>query len=151
MIEIEPARIDDEAFIVSLARRLAEPAIPPWRTRDEIVNGTIPHLRAALREGQSARSSIFIARENGRALGFVWTVMIEDFYGVQNVAKVSEIAVSKDSVGIGRTLMGAAESWARARGCSLLTLNVLQGNQRARAFYEKLGFLPEHINFAKQL
>ncbi len=150
MIAIEPATINDEAYITSLAPRFAE-SLPEWRAREEIADGTRAHLRAAVRDGNTEHSAVFMAREHGQELGFVWVVTIEDFYSLQNVAKVSEIAVSREGLGIGRGLMSAAEAWARARNCSLLTLNVMEKNQRARTFYHSLGFAPEYINLVKPL
>jgi RimJ/RimL family protein N-acetyltransferase len=34
---------------------------------------------------------------------------------------------------------------------SLLTLNVFDGNTRARRFYESAGFAPETLKYAKEL
>ena len=42
--------------------------------------------------------------------------------------------------GIGRSLLSAAEDRARSRGCCKLTLEVQDGNSRARALYETFGF-----------
>ena len=45
--------------------------------------------------------------------------------------------------------MRAAEDWARANGYSRLTLNVFEGNARARAVYEKFGYQVETIRYVK--
>ncbi|MGZ5093860.1 MAG: N-acetyltransferase family protein [Burkholderiales bacterium] len=47
--------------------------------------------------------------------------------------------------GIGRALLGAAESWARARGVHRLELTVRTTNHRAMALYEKAGFESEGV------
>ena len=44
--------------------------------------------------------------------------------------------------GIGRALLLAAEADLRAMGFDALYLWVLEGNRRARRFYERMGFLP---------
>lgn len=43
---------------------------------------------------------------------------------------------------VARELVGRATSWGRENGCAELTLDVDVGNDRATAFYEKLGFEP---------
>jgi ribosomal protein S18 acetylase RimI-like enzyme len=44
--------------------------------------------------------------------------------------------------GIGTELFAEAERVARKRNCCKLTLEVLEGNKRARALYEALGYRP---------
>lgn len=48
--------------------------------------------------------------------------------------------------GIGRRLMGSAEEFAGQLGDDTLRIAVMAGNERARSFYETLGFRPaEHV------
>jgi RimJ/RimL family protein N-acetyltransferase len=42
-----------------------------------------------------------------------------------------------------------AESWAREQGMAMLTLNVFDGNARARRVYERNGFAPETLRYVK--
>ena len=42
--------------------------------------------------------------------------------------------------GVGHQLMQALEQWLRQKGASTATLWLLQGNQRAQAFYRRQGF-----------
>ncbi len=77
--------------------------------------------------------------------------LILDPFTLRDVAKLEEIAVARDGTGAGRTLMEAAEAWARLHGCKLLVLNVLEENRRARRFYERLGFQPEYTMMTKEL
>ena len=53
--------------------------------------------------------------------------------------------------GVGRALMAHAEEWTRHRDLPLLTLNVFASNTRARRFYEKAGFDPEFLKYAKPM
>ena len=53
--------------------------------------------------------------------------------------------------GVGAALLRAAEAWALARGHATLTLNVFDGNRRARALYERAGFRPDTIKYRKTL
>ncbi len=43
-------------------------------------------------------------------------------------------------IGLGKTIMAAAESWLRQRGVWKVQLLVRKGNERARQFYEHLGY-----------
>ena len=45
--------------------------------------------------------------------------------------------------GLGRFLMRAAEAAGEAAGCERSVLTVLKENTGARAFYEKLGYVPD--------
>ncbi len=51
-----------------------------------------------------------------------------------------DVAVEHRQTGVGRVLMGAMESQARAGGCSTMVLHVFCGNLVAIAFYERCGF-----------
>lgn len=63
------------------------------------------------------------------------------------------IAVTEraEGQGAGRALMHAAEAWAAARGYPKLTLNVFEGNSRARAIYERFGYQIETVRYVKML
>jgi GNAT superfamily N-acetyltransferase len=47
--------------------------------------------------------------------------------------------------------MDAIEQWAMRRGYTWVTLNVFDGNARARALYDRLGYEPETIHYRKVL
>ncbi len=141
----------DEPFIIGLSPRFAESELPPWRTRDEIAQGTAAQLRAAIARGNTNDSAILIAMEDHKPAGFAWVLMIADFYGGPPTAKISEIAAVQSGNGIGQALMAAAETWARERGAQLMQLNALEGNTYARRFYEKQGYAPEYTALVKRL
>lgn len=48
--------------------------------------------------------------------------------------------------GVGKLLLGAAETVARQRGCCKLTLEVLSGNAAAQAAYRQFGFRAYELN-----
>lgn len=141
----------DREFVLALASRFAEFELPPWRSREDVRDGTARRLDAALHSIDD-RSLILVAETaGGERAGFAWLLLVEDFYTGRDVAKVSEIAVVRDGTGAGRALMRAAEAWARERGCTLVELNVMERNARARAFYQRCGFAPEYTMMVKKL
>ena len=48
--------------------------------------------------------------------------------------------------GVGRALLARAQDHARSRGCCKLTLEVLEGNERAIALYRTMGFDPYELD-----
>ena len=150
-MRVRPAVSEDRDFIVGLSARFAESRLPPWRSFESIVAGTARHLDAAL-ASSGPRSQILVALgEDEASLGFAWVVLVEDFFTGEDVAKISEIATARDGTGAGAALMNACEVWARDRGCAIVILNVLQHNEHARAFYERLGYEPEYTAMVKSL
>ena len=69
------------------------------------------------------------------------------------VAEIQELFVAEQyrGSGIGNALVDALEKNLRAKGC--ISFEVTAQNKRAAThhFYEKLGFLPTHKKFVKQL
>jgi len=149
-MEIRLARAQDRPAILALTDRFAEFELPSWRTRDEVNAGTRRQVERALAH-VSDRSQVLVATEAGRVVGFAWMLVIEDFYRGIDMAKLSEIAVAEDGLGIGSALIAAAEEWARERGLGMLVLNVMNGNLRARRLYERAGFAAEYSMMAKVL
>ncbi|MFC6874662.1 GNAT family N-acetyltransferase [Halobellus marinus] len=53
--------------------------------------------------------------------------------------------------GVGTDLMDAAEDTLRAAGASVVSLEAMAGNDRARAFYRDRGYAPHRIQFEKRV
>jgi GNAT superfamily N-acetyltransferase len=80
---------------------------------------------------------------DGSISGFCDLIPSRDADAKPTTAEITAIYVSPDKwgQGIGQELLNAAEARARGDGFSELSLWVLEANQRARAFYEKFGFV----------
>lgn len=99
---------------------------------------------------------IFVAESDGGLIGFVavlieikhesWTTMVRRGY-ISNLV-VSE---SQRGQGIGQRLLTEAETYARAKGCDHLLLDVLANNAPALKAYERFGFSPREIQMHKPL
>ena len=66
---------------------------------------------------------------------------------------IGELAVAEHASrqGIGRALIGAADTWARGRGLAHLTLHTGARNTGGRAFYAALGFAEEEVRLTRPL
>lgn len=145
--------LDDDDFILSLAPRLAEFTLPPWRRRGECVGGIHRDLQRHL-DDAPASSHMFIAEESdGQRVGFIHLQQTKDFFTARSNCHISDLAVAPgcDGRGAGRALLADAEQWAREHDCSLLTLAVFPGNERARALYESCGYGTDLLRMAKPL
>jgi GNAT superfamily N-acetyltransferase len=96
----------------------------------------------------------FVAEVGNRVVGFIGvqrSVLYETDEDLLRVCAISVMPAYQQS-GVGRRLMEAAEAWARACGCTKVTLT--SGNQRvhtAHPFYRKLGYEQTGVRFVKTL
>ena len=150
-MRVRVAQTSDRDFIVGLANRFAEFELPPWLDAELVSGGTAAQLDRAI-DAAHEHSTILVAEDDaGTRAGFAWVLLVDDFYGGHRLAKITEIAVARDGAGAGSLLMEASERWARERGCDRLVLNVMEGNARARRFYERHGYAPEYTMLVKPL
>ena len=61
------------------------------------------------------------------------------------------VSVGLRGRGIGRLMMEEAERRAREAGCRMLQLTTNAERNRARDFYESLGYTPSHVGFKRIL
>ena len=150
-LTIRRATRRDEPFLVHVSRRLAEFDLPPWRTAEEIASADANTMLASVEAAQRG-DEVMIAERDGVAVGCLHMVSVRDFFG-RTHAHISVVATTRaaEGTGVGRALMARAEAWSRERGLSLVTLNVFAANVRARRVYERAGFAPEVLKYAKSL
>jgi len=152
-VRIRPARPDDLATVLSLAGRLAEFSLPPWRTGAQVIETERRALARAF-AAAAADAPVFVAEDAGAVpLGFMYLETLVDYFTARSHAHIAILAVaaSAEGRGVGRALLDAADQWARERGHPFITLNVFSRNTRARAVYERLGYGPETIRYLKPL
>lgn len=150
-IRIRPFQDSDHDFISSLTKRFSDVDLPAWRSKSEVDHTNEIALEKAMHVPEPD-SMIFIAEtEDGRQAGFIHLQTQIDYFNGEDQGYISDLAVDIgfEGQGVGRALMNKAEEWARQQGFNLLTLYVFAGNTRARQLYEKNGFLPEVIKYAK--
>jgi RimJ/RimL family protein N-acetyltransferase len=150
---IRPARAEDCAFLLQAVERLPEFGPPIWRTPAELVAGEARAVRGYFASPPPG-TTVFVATTGDDApLGFVFLERIRDYFTEEEHGHVGIIAVAAhaEGRGVAGALMRAAEQWAQAAGFRKLTLTVFEGNRRARAVYEHLGYQVETLRYVKLL
>jgi GNAT superfamily N-acetyltransferase len=150
-LSIRPATERDEDALTALAWRLTAFTLPPWRKPEQIADADGREMMAAIRQPSPA-NEVFVAEREGTIAGCLHMIEILDFFGARH-GHISVLAVTPEAEGsgVGRALMAHAEAWTKGRGLSLVTLNVFAGNERARRFYDRAGYAPEILKYAKPL
>lgn len=150
-LKVRPATRADARLLAGLAERLASFPLPSWRTPDSIANADAKAMMEAIEEGRDD-NQVMIAERDGVPVGCLHILTIKDFFGVSHGhVSVLSTTVDAEGTGVGRALIDYAERWTTRRGLSLMTLNVFAGNERARRFYDRVGFEVEMLKYAKRI
>ena len=157
---IRPAAAADRAGVVALAPRLAE-GVAPWRNEREAMDASRRWLEGSLDEAAAGTGTVLVAVDERAAAGpapsatggIVGVVSVhpsEHFTGERD-GYIGELVVTEHAArrGIGRSLVDAAEAWARGQGLAHLTLHAGAYNDSARAFYAALGFAEEEVRLTR--
>lgn len=152
MITVRDGTAADRDFVIDTARRFAAFGPPPWRSAQEVVAGEVRCLDDFF-DGRLKGPALVIAEEAGVAAGFAFLEPAVDYFSGDRHGHIGMIAVTEaaEGRGAGAALMRAAEDWARARGYPKLTLNVFEGNRRAREVYERFGYQVETVRYVKTI
>ncbi len=128
-----------------------DPRIPPGV---DIVDDFVPRM---LQRCKQCDGKVLIAEVNGEVAGFA-TILSkvrneEPEEGDYEYGLVSDLMVVPRfrQQGLGRQLLEAAESYARARGVKWLRIGVLAGNQGADRLYSSMGYSRLYVEREKDL
>lgn len=93
------------------------------------------------------RTPVLVAEDGGEVIGYAVCYLKETKGGSMAAHKtlyLDDLCVDEKSrkQGVGKRLFAAVEALARELQCYDLTLNVWEGNDAARAFYDNLGMKP---------
>ncbi len=152
-VRVRPARLEDRAFVVDLAPRVAEPGRPDRRPPEEVAEGE-RRLARQVTEARPENAALLVAEgQDGTRHGYIYLTTVIDFFAGTEQGRVVSLVVTPESegCGVGRALMEAGEAWARRRGYPSMILNVFTGNTRAGGFYECLGYVEETRTLFKAL
>jgi ribosomal protein S18 acetylase RimI-like enzyme len=150
---IRPATPDDRGFVSDMAARLADFDTPPaWRSAEQIAKGDRRDLLSAL-DSPPPASALVVAELDGVRAGCLHVVTKTDFFTQRPHGHISVIAVAKtaERLGVGRALLTWASQWAAGLGYDHLTLHVFPANARARALYERDGYMLDMLTMRKEI
>lgn len=110
----------------------------------------VPGRRARLTAG--GRGAILLAVGDG-TIGLATVHVLSVLNRPRDVAWLTALVVDERArgQGVGRALVGAVESYARAAGCERLSVTTHEASAGARAFYPRVGLAPTGRRFGKQL
>ncbi|KDE41304.1 MAG: GNAT family N-acetyltransferase [Nitrincola lacisaponensis] len=146
MIAIVKADLTRTEHAQALVQLLNEYACDP-------MGGGVPlseQVQKSLIGAMSSRPHLhsFIAYDAERPVGLMNTVEGFSTFSAKPLLNIHDVMVNRDyrGRGIAAQLFDAAEAFARSLGCCKMTLEVLEGNQPARASYTRLGFKPYQLD-----
>jgi len=125
-LEISPARFKD----LDAIHRLEVASFPsPWR-------------REFFENELGAESRLhFVARRNGKLIGYVFAMWFFDEMHVNKIAVDEHVRRQ----GVADTLMQRCLDFARDNKISTISLEVRKSNKGAQAFYNHLGFAAKYV------
>jgi diamine N-acetyltransferase len=142
----------DSEFVAGLVSSLLESGSPAWEDTTALVPGFRDTLTRAVR-AEDPRAAVLIAQAvDSMPLGFISLKVGQDVAGIER-GHVADLAVVEHARrrGVGTALMRAGEAGARKQGLPALTLDVWSTNERALAFYRRLGYSAESLCLIKPL
>lgn len=125
VLTVRSARAEDEAAVVAL-----------WRASGLVTSYNDPN--ADFRFALNGPASDVLVGEN--RTGHIAGAVMVGCDGHRGWLYYVSAAPDERRVGIGRTMVRAAEAWLRARGVAKVQLMVRETNAQVAAFYERLGF-----------
>ena len=148
-MKIRRAKESDIDAVLRLLSQVLElhAAIRP----DIFISGSTKYTAAELREKLNGeRTPVYVAVDDGDAvLGYVFCELrLPPFANTMRPRKslfIDDLCVDEACRGqhIGEALFRFALEEARRLGCADVTLNVWEGNDGAKRFYEKMGMRPK--------
>lgn len=142
-----PARQSDIAAIVAL---LTDDEMGAERERADLD----PYEQAFAAMAEEAGNQIIVGELEGRLVATYQLTFISGLSrNATRRAQVEAVRVASDlrGQGIGRLMMQDAEARARAAGCRMMQLTTHATRNRARDFYDGLGFTPSHVGYKRVL
>jgi len=116
----------------------------PFRSGEEAWERRRRHYVALL---ESGRGTLLLAEDGGRVTGYAMVSVIGGQATLatgDRMAELETLSVAEDARGrgVGSALMDAAYAVVREHGIEHVMVYVMDGNEGATRFYERLGFEP---------
>lgn len=142
----------DRSAVLGLVGRLTEFEVPAWHSRQKIDDANHEALSRSV-DYPAEGEAVFVAERGGSLAGFVHLQTKADHFTGEAVGYVADLAVhpSSGGAGVATRLLDCAADWARDEGFRLLTLDVFDGNDRARRLYEEQGFKRDTVQYTREI
>lgn len=146
-MQIRPASLDDLPAVARIHVETWQAAyrghVPDWFLDALSVDERADEWTEILGQGSWPSTGLLVAEtDHGELVGFAHLSPSRDDDATADCGEVTAIYVDPSAwrTGAGRLLLEASSSLLREAGFSRATLWVLEGNDRARCFYERLGW-----------
>ncbi|MEZ4563813.1 MAG: GNAT family N-acetyltransferase [Thermomicrobiales bacterium] len=143
----------DGAFVTKVAPRLNHGPTASPRDPSRMQAFFAAFTPASLIREAGAEAFVATADGQDQPLGLLVIKPDLDYFTDHPRAYVEILVVAEEAEGrgIGKALMSHAEQWGREHGCLEVVLDVFANNSGAIAFYERIGFAPDHLRMSKSL
>jgi GNAT superfamily N-acetyltransferase len=156
-VVVRPAGVDDAPAISALYVEIADEVVERESRVRHVPDQEGVRARYEARVQEPDRA-VFVAVVDGSVVGFADVALIrtvdEATYHTPGIdVYVEELIVTASTrrVGIGRSLMGFVEAWAKQAGARMATLDTHVSNGGARDFYAAIGYRDIGVILAKNL
>ena len=148
-ILIRASTTGDRAAIVSLYLELEDHhrVLQPSNARYNLGRERWDDLVAQFLADPSV--AVLVAASPDGLVGFVKLLLVEKPWGLSCEIDTMVVSSSHRGRGIGRRLMGAAETYARDHEARAMRVTVLIENRDGRRFYEREGYGPIAVRYGK--
>jgi len=146
-VEIRKATLSDEEQVAILIRELGEAIGVSGDVNPVTWYSTLRKMLA------SPEWTFIIVEERKRSMGLLILVILPSLYHGGNYAAITELIVTKEvqNKGVGALLVEEAKKISRLMGCEELDVSVEVENDKAKGFYERLGFEKKHADYGMKL
>ncbi len=147
MVEIRKATLSDEEEVAILIRELGQAVGVTGDVNPVTWYSTLRKMLA------SPEWNFLLARDGEVSTGLLILLILPSLYHGGNYASITELIVTRDAQnkGVGAMLVEEAKRVARTMGCEELDVSVEVENEKAKGFYEKLGFQKKHADYGMKL
>lgn len=112
-----------------------------------------------LKKVKEQGGKVFVAEDNKKVVGFVAGIIDEQSeidklgHKVMKYGDILDLFVEEEfrGTGIGKELMSEMEKYFRNQNCEAIMIGVFGPNQKARKFYEQLGYIDRDYRVQKLL